>query len=175
MRADRIREGETPEKLSARTGFPVCALMRKNRVLSPAWLFPGREIALPEPGFCAGDAFPCPSSLVNVPARSEPLCACIVCAGDTVASLSGALGVPERLVLLALGRRSGELTEGERFLLNGEALDARIETVLPGETLASFSARTGANEELVARINRLRDGRVAPGMRLSLGRAQTPK
>lgn len=168
MRADRVREGETPERFSARVGAPLCALMRRNRVLCPAWLYPGRVALVPEPGFCARDAFPCPAALVNVPARETRHSAFTVCEGDSVLSLSLSLGTPERLVRLALGRRVGEPMEGERFLMEDAALDATVITVLPGETLASFAKRTDADAAELARLNRLHEGRVFPGMRLAL-------
>ena len=56
----RILPAETPEALSARLGMPLCAILRANRLPSPAWLYPGRLILAPWRDFCRLDAFPCP-------------------------------------------------------------------------------------------------------------------
>ena len=70
MRTDVIREGETLDRLSARLGLPGCMLLRANGLYSPAWLLPGREIRVPEPGWCAGrQGFICPVRALRLPCR----------------------------------------------------------------------------------------------------------
>ena len=59
MRSDRVRDNETLSALSARLGVPGCMLLRANRLFSPAWLLPGREISVPEGDFCLTDDFSC--------------------------------------------------------------------------------------------------------------------
>ena len=65
---DRVREGETLGEMSARLGVPACMLLRANRVFSPAWLLPGREICVPSGAFCEEDGFICPALAVRVAA-----------------------------------------------------------------------------------------------------------
>ena len=60
MLLTRVRTGETLNMLSARLERPACMIMRVNRILSPAWLLPGREIAVPPCDFCLRDAGACP-------------------------------------------------------------------------------------------------------------------
>lgn len=60
MHTDFVREGEDLGALSKRLGIPGCMLMRANRIYSPAWLLPGREINVPEIGFCVLDKEACP-------------------------------------------------------------------------------------------------------------------
>lgn len=62
MKRTIISVGETLEELSVLSGAPSCAVLRANRVFSPAWLLPGREIILPDADFCRTDGdFPCPT------------------------------------------------------------------------------------------------------------------
>ena len=166
MEKDAVREGETPARLSARLGAPICAILRANRLACTAWLTPGREIAVQGPGFCGGDAFPCPARLVETPARERPAEAFTAAPGDSLASVALALGTSERLILLALGRAAGPLREGERFVLDSEQTGARVRTALPGERLADLCADTAA----AARVNRLEGERIFPGMRVVLPR-----
>jgi len=160
--------GETPAMLSARTGVPVCMLLRANRLVSPAWLLPGREISIPRGEFCEKDAFPCPKKLLDAEAAEEKTEVCIVECRDTVSSVACAFGTTERLVLLSR-RRYDPLQEGERILIGSALCNRRVGTVLPGETLAEACRRLGANDlQAAVRLNRLEDGRVWPGMRLIL-------
>ena len=69
MRWDLVYEGENLTQLSARLGVPACMLMRANRIFSEAWLLPGREIAVPDAGFCLRDRGICPRDAVHSPAR----------------------------------------------------------------------------------------------------------
>ena len=39
-----VAPNETPALLSTRAGVPVCAILRANRLFSPAWLLPVPEI-----------------------------------------------------------------------------------------------------------------------------------
>lgn len=67
---ERVRPDDTLATLSARLGVPGCMLLRANRVFSPAWLLPGRELCVPDEAFCLKDeGFPCPVEAVNTPAR----------------------------------------------------------------------------------------------------------
>ena len=59
-----VAPNETPALLSARAGVPVCAILRANRLFSPAWLLPGREIDMPDD--CASSDFPCPALAARV-------------------------------------------------------------------------------------------------------------
>jgi len=61
----RIMPGETPEKLSARLGAPLCAILRINRLPGPAWLVPGRIILAPWRTFCDMDGKPCPAQEIR--------------------------------------------------------------------------------------------------------------
>lgn len=69
MRTDTVRDGESLQTLSARLGVPGCMILRANRLFSPAWLLPGREIEVPEGAFCLTDEFLCPVAALNTPAR----------------------------------------------------------------------------------------------------------
>lgn len=69
MRKDRVLENETVQALSARLGVPGCMLMRANRIFSPSWLLPGREIDVPEGDFCLTDDALCPLRALKNPAR----------------------------------------------------------------------------------------------------------
>ena len=159
---------ETPAMLSARTGVPVCMLLRANRLLSTAWLLPGREIRLPDGDFCLKDAFPCPKELVNAAASEEKTEVCITGTGDTIASIADALGTTERLVLLARGR-SGPLREGERILIRAALCKKRIGSVLPGEMIEEVCRRLDIEDiQAAAQLNGLNDWCVWPGMRLIL-------
>ncbi len=71
MRTDRVEDGETLAMLAARLGVPDCMLLRANRVFSPAWLLPGREISVPEGAFCLTDDFVCPVAAMMMPAREK--------------------------------------------------------------------------------------------------------
>ena len=164
MRMERIAEEEEPERFAARLGAPLCAVLRANRLTNPAWLAPGQAARVPEPGFCAREAFPCPARLFDAPARERPAEAFAAEPGDTLASVARALGTSERLILLALGRRSGPLREGERFLLDRDQTGARPRAVLPGERLEDLT-RDPAE---AARINRLEGAKLYPGTRVVL-------
>ncbi|MDL2206620.1 hypothetical protein LJC33_06910 [Eubacteriales bacterium OttesenSCG-928-N13] len=72
MWQDRVRDDETFDMLTARLGVPGCMLMRANRVFSPAWLLPGREIDVPDATFCLSDDFPCPVAALHAPATEMP-------------------------------------------------------------------------------------------------------
>ncbi len=64
-----VAPNETPALLSTRAGVPVCAILRANRLFSPAWLLPGREIDVPDD--CASSDFPCPALAARVPAQAH--------------------------------------------------------------------------------------------------------
>ncbi len=68
---DVVREGEGLDALSARLGVPGCMLLRANRLFSPAWLLPGREIEVPDGDFCRYDDYPCPVGALYRPVREE--------------------------------------------------------------------------------------------------------
>ncbi|MEF9974729.1 MAG: LysM peptidoglycan-binding domain-containing protein [Clostridia bacterium] len=63
-----VLEGESLAHLSLRAQVPLCMLLRANRLYSPAWLLPGRELFVPTGDFCATDTFPCPVSALHTPA-----------------------------------------------------------------------------------------------------------
>ena len=163
-----VRNGETPEMLSARCGVPICMLLRANRLVCATWLLPGREIIIPKADFCENDAFPCPAGLFDTAARDEQMEICVADAMDTIASFSRAMGTTERLVLLNRGKE-GPLREGERILLKKNICKKRIRSVLPGDTLTAFCMRhKNADAEALARLNRIEDSRIWPGMRVIL-------
>lgn len=68
VRRDVVGDHETLSALSARLGVPGCMLLRANRVFSPAWLLPGREIDVPDALFCLMDDGPCPVAALMRPA-----------------------------------------------------------------------------------------------------------
>ena len=72
MRWDLVYEGETLGELSARLGVPGCMIMRANRIFSESWLLPGREILVPDSGFCDRDSGVCPRAAIAMKARSRP-------------------------------------------------------------------------------------------------------
>lgn len=65
MKKDVVLEFESLEDLSGRLNVPGCMLLRANRLYSAAWLLPGREIDVPEAGFCETDSFECPVTALN--------------------------------------------------------------------------------------------------------------
>ena len=134
---DRVRAGETLNMLSARLGRPACMIMRANRLISPAWLLPGREIIVPPEDFCAWDAGECPNRFFRCPAReARTRTRCLTRPGERAQELARRCGLPERLVLLALG---GRRLDGVRELrLPAPPPGARIVTVLPGQTVESM-------------------------------------
>ena len=72
MKKTRVGEGESPAALSARLGAPVCMILRANGLFSPAWLLPGREIAVPGADCCEGGCpNPCPRQALHVPAAAR--------------------------------------------------------------------------------------------------------
>ncbi len=71
MRRDKIRDGETLDQLALRLGVPGCMILRANRLFSPAWLLPGREIDVPDPLFCLTDGGECPVAALMRPAMGE--------------------------------------------------------------------------------------------------------
>lgn len=167
MRTDRVRDGEGPERLSARIGVPVCMILRANRLVSAMWLVPGREIEVPEADFCEKDAFVCPVKMVCMPARETPGEVCIAQSGDTIGSMAEAMGTAERILWRARWK-NGALCEGERLIVDREQCSRRIGSVLPGETAERFCERFHADLAETMRLNGLKDGRVWPGMRLIL-------
>lgn len=161
---DRVRAGETLNMLSARLGRPACMIMRANRLISPAWLLPGREIIVPPEDFCAWDAGECPNRFFRCPAReARTRTRCLTRPGERAQELARRCGLPERLVLLALG---GRRLDGVRELrLPAPPPGARIVTVLPGQTVESICIRYGMAPERFALINSL-SAPVLPGMRV---------
>ena len=66
-----VRERETLDMLSARLNRPGCMILRANGLFSPAWLLPGRELAVPPKDYCTRSAadFPCPVQALHTKAR----------------------------------------------------------------------------------------------------------
>lgn len=69
MRWDCVYEGENLSDLSARLQVPACMLMRANRIYSPAWLLPGRQIVVPDRDFCWWDDGICPIRAIKMKAK----------------------------------------------------------------------------------------------------------
>lgn len=119
-----VAPNETPALLSARVGVPVCALLRANRLFSPAWLLPGREIDVPDT--CASADFPCPVLAAQTPALARRLFY------GSAMDIARASGLPMRAVLAHAGERAP--WSPPRALTLPE-IDAHwhLRTILPGE------------------------------------------
>ena len=119
-----VAPNETPALLSARVGVPVCALLRANRLFSPAWLLPGREIDVPDA--CASADFPCPVLAAQTPALARRLFY------GSAMDIARASGLPMRAVLAHAGERAP--WSPPRALTLPE-IDAHwhLRTILPGE------------------------------------------
>ena len=127
MERHTMREGDTLNALSARYRVPACAILRANRVFSPAWLSPGREILIPDARFCQRDGFPCPVQAARQRARQPRPCAVHIVHGqESAAAVARAYGLPERLVYLAAGRADGP-QNGQELLLPLPAAGGRNE------------------------------------------------
>ena len=124
---------ETPEMLSARLNVPLCMLLRANRLFSTQWLFPGRQIAVPDRAFCRRDAGVCPADALRIPSER------LIC-GNPSAHL------PERL------RQWSRTHAGlmpEQWQHPGKTVVLR-----PGESFAAAARRAGCDEETLRRMNR---------------------
>ena len=93
-----VAPNETPALLSARAGVPVCAILRANRLFSPAWLLPGREIDMPDD--CASSDFPCPALAARVPAQAHRFFY------GSAREIARASGLPLRAVLAHANERA---------------------------------------------------------------------
>lgn len=163
-----IVDGDTLSGLSARFRVPTCAILRANRVYAPAWLAPGREIAIPDARFCQRDGFPCPVRAARQRALSPRPCAvCAVRPGESAAAIARRYGLPERLVFLAAGQGGGALNGGQDILLPLPAADSQLHVARPGESLAALARAHGTDEETVRRENCLW-GPLLPGMKILL-------
>lgn len=131
-----VAPNETPALLSARVGVPVCAILRANRLFSPAWLLPGREIDVPD--VCAPMDFPCPALAVRIPAHT---CRLFYGAAKEIACASG---LPLRAVLAHAGRR---VPWDVPLALALPEIDARwrLRTILPGEAPALTPSERAVN------------------------------
>jgi len=164
MRGDVVREGETLSSLSARLGVPGCMLLRANRLHSPAWLLPGREIAVPEGDFCRWDGFRCPAESLRCAAGAQRRTAAVA-RGDTARDIARRYGLTERLVLLAAGSPSGGLPEGIALRLPVAPPGCARVIALPGETAASVARKYGIAESRLRQLNALW-GALWPGTQL---------
>lgn len=165
MERHTMREGDTLNALSARYRAPACAILRANRVFSPAWLSPGREILIPDARFCQRDGFPCPVQAARQRARQPRPCAVHIVHGqESAAAVARAYGLPERLVYLAAGRADGP-QNGQELLLPLPAASARLHIARPGETLRQVARANDTDEETIRRENCLW-GPLLPGMKI---------
>lgn len=162
MLCTRVRAGETLNMLSARLGRPACMILRANRLFSPAWLLPGREIAVPPRDFCLRDAGECPCAAVMHPAGKASMRRFYVRAGQSVGELARAAGLPERMVLSAA---RGRLAAGRALDLPVPPDCSRIITVQPGDTVEDICRRYGMAISQFAAVNRI-GARLWPGMRI---------
>lgn len=161
---DRVRAGETLNMLSARLNRPACMIMRANRLASPAWLLPGREIIVPPEDYCMWDAGECPNRFFGCPARdARPRIRHVPGPGERISDVARRYGLPERLVLLATGGR--DPTPGRAIYLPAPPAGARIMTVMPGQTVESVCLRNRMSHERFALINSL-SAPLMPGMRV---------
>ena len=148
MAKTRVTDGETPQSLSARVCRPLCMILRANRLFSTSWLLPGREIDVPDAGFCETDSFPCPSAAVRLPAVERRMY--FRRQGESRLEAARASRVPLRLI------------PEERAFLTADAAGARrIYTVLPGDTVRALCR----DEALFRSINSL-TGPLYPGMKV---------
>ncbi len=166
VRWDVVREGESLSMLSARLARPGCMLMRANRIYSPAWLLPGREIVVPDEDFCLWDSFRCPVQAVKCPAterrrRAEK----VVGLGDSVTSLARETGLTERMVYRAAKRSRGTLPLGLRLRLPVPPQGCVCVNALPGMRLEDLARRYGVQAFEIRQLNDVW-GPVLPGMRL---------
>lgn len=170
---DQVRAGETLNRLSARLGRPACMIMRANRLKSPAWLLPGREIIVPPEDYCIWDAGECPRAFFGCPARAGGArLRHRVRPGERAGDVARAYGLPERLVLLACGRSAGgALPEGHVLDLPVPPRGAELMTVPPGQTVESLCLRYGMRRERFALINSL-SAPLYPGMRVLIERGR---
>ena len=167
---DRVRAGETLNMLSARLNRPACMIMRANRLTSPAWLLPGREIIVPPEDYCMWDAGECPNRFFRCPARDErPRLRHVLRPGERAQDVARRYGLPERLVLLAAGTRA--LSPGRAIYLPAPPAGAHIVTVMPGQTVESICLAHRMTPERFALINSL-SAPLMPGMRVLVERAQ---
>lgn len=131
-----VAPNETPALLSARAGVPVCAILRANRLFSPAWLLPGREIDMPDD--CASSDFPCPVLAARVPAQAHRFFY------GSAREIARASGLPLRAVLAHANERAP--WDAPRPLTLPE-IDAcwRLRTILPGEAPALTLSERAVN------------------------------
>lgn len=166
MRWDVVRENESLNGLSSRLGVPGCMLLRANRLYSPAWLLPGREVAVPEADFCLWDSFRCPAEAMRCPAREQLSREEVtVREGDTVRQLARRRGIPERLVYRVAGRSGGTLPAGLRLKLPIPPERCALVNVLPGMGLEALARQYGAQALEIQQLNALW-GPLLPGMRV---------
>lgn len=127
-----VAPNETPALLSARAGVPVCAILRANRLFSPAWLLPGREIDMPDD--CASSDFPCPALAARVPAQAHRFFY------GSAREIARASGLPLRAVLAHANERAP--WDAPRPLTLPE-IDARwrLRTILPGRSARAYALR----------------------------------
>lgn len=164
---ERVRAGETLSMLAARLDRPACMIMRANRLISPAWLMPGREVMVPPADYCLWDAGECPRTLFGCPARrGRARVRHVLRAGESVGDVAHAHGLTERLVIMAAG---GEWRSGMALELPIPPPGTRIVTVMPGQTVESISLRFGMSKERFAMINSL-SAPLMPGMRVLVER-----
>ena len=151
-----VREGETLERLSVRTGIPACMLMRANGLFSPGWLLPGREISVPEADFCR-KAPPgiCPVRACTLPSWNAGDRIIRSATPEDMRRIARESGLPPRLHLLA---RAQEL----RVPHNYHAV-----TVHWGATWQSLAEKAQQNPQDLMRINRLH-APLLPGMRIAV-------
>lgn len=164
MLFERVRTGETLNMLAARLKLPACMIMRANRLTSPAWLLPGREICVPPLNYCAHDHGICPCKLLECPAG----CARgpIACRGEAISGIARMYGITERLAILLCAPPPDGLpcayAEAEVPALPD---GAAIITVMPGQSAESLCRRYGMDIEKFMRINRI-SAPLLPGMRV---------
>lgn len=164
---DRVRTGETLNMLAARLNRPACMIMRANRLASPAWLLPGREIIVPPEDYCLWDAGECPNAFFRCTAHAgRARVRHRVNAGESVGDVAQLYGLPERLVLMACGECAGtELPEGKMLELPALPHDTRLITVQPGQTMESICRNCGMQAERFVLLNSL-SAPLMPGMRV---------
>lgn len=163
MRTDRVREGETLGGLAGRLGVPACMLLRANRVLSPAWLTPGREIRVPGGEFCLYDGFICPAVAANIAAGSDHMLQVTVGEGDTVGSIAGKYRVTARMVIVAAG--TPHIYPGQKLMLPLPPEGSATVTALPGDSVEGVCARRGVDTDKVRALNSLW-GAALPGVQI---------
>lgn len=141
-----IRPGDNLSAIAARNGVSLQALARANGIADPDFIVAGRTLVLP-----GGGPSGAPASNTIVVRPGDTLAAIASRNGTTVGALAAANGLRDANLILI----------GQRLVVPGGPAapvdpNAGTVTVLPGDSLASISARTGVPISTLLAANNLR-------------------